>query len=244
MTLRSKLIRLAHAQPELRPHLLPLLKEAAVNMKRQPLEIPLQTGGSETVDAIVAGPWAVHKNIGASGYAVTFIPSGRLIYNRSKTLMDAKGFLEAMLEAAPDLLRANDVNDVMRHRDVIMALIKNPPALSGTAKKPPVERVFEKREKLIEELKNRGLKSYGERSGKAGQFFAKWMSGRMGDSPTRALSVGNRDLLRNEFQMRDERWVLVDSKPISTISPEILDDWVKWTIAGPSRGELRYPGRY
>lgn len=29
--LRSRLIRLAHAQPELRPHLLPLLKEAAPN---------------------------------------------------------------------------------------------------------------------------------------------------------------------------------------------------------------------
>ena len=28
--LRSKIIRLAHQQPELRPHLLPLLKEAAI----------------------------------------------------------------------------------------------------------------------------------------------------------------------------------------------------------------------
>jgi len=32
-SLRSKVIRLAHAHPELRPHILPLLKEAAVKMQ-------------------------------------------------------------------------------------------------------------------------------------------------------------------------------------------------------------------
>ena len=53
--LRSKVIRLAHARPELRPALLPLLKEAAPRPKKDPntdphgiigMEVPAADGGN------------------------------------------------------------------------------------------------------------------------------------------------------------------------------------------------------
>lgn len=236
-TLRSRVIHLAHEHPELRPHLLPLLKQAELSLKREQVTIPLATGGTETVDALTLGPWSIYKNLRGSGYAVTFTPTGQAITTKPKTLMDAKGFLEAMIAAAPDLARANDTGDIMRHKDVIVELIKNPPALSGTAKKPPVELVSEKREKLIDEIRRLGLASYGTRYGKAGEFFAKRMLGRGGDSPTRAISMGRKEVLKNEFY--NDRWGMVDSVLISAMTPELLKNWVDWAMAGPSRGDLR-----
>jgi len=216
-----------------------LLKTADLSLRRDKITIPLATGGTETLDALVFGPWSIYKSLRGSGYTVTFTPTGQAVTSSPKTLMDAKGFLDAMIAAAPDLARANDTGDIMRHKDVIMGLIKNPPALSGTAKKPPVELVSEKREKLIDEIRRLGLASYGTRYGKAGEFFAKRMSGRMGDSPTRAISVGRKEVLKNEFYMRDERWGMADTVLISAMTPELLKEWVDWTKEGPSRGELR-----
>lgn len=240
-TLRSNLIRLAHTNPDLRPHLLPLLvtkgsKSAALVLTKKQVDIPTVGGAKIPTDALTVGPWAVHKNLKGSGYAVTFLPTGMAITTKNPTLMDAKALLETLLDRAPDLGRANDQSDVMRHKDIIVELLKNPPAVSGTAKKGPVEKVSETREKLIAQIKSMGLAPMGQRSGKAGEFFA---ARGLNSAPTRAISVGARDVLLNQFDMYDEKWKMVKADLISKVTPELLERWVKWVSEGPSRGDVR-----
>ena len=242
--LRSRLIRLAHTNPELRPHLLPILgsaRTATFSLVKETADIPLAGGGVQQVDALVHGPWAIYKNFKGSGYAVTFIPTGQAVTQKPPTLMDAKAFLEALLDRAPDLAHARVIGDVMHHKDIIVELIKDPPALSGTSKKPPVEKVSEKRDKLIEAIKAAGLSHMGQRSGKAGDFFAPRG---LGSAPSRAIAVGNRDVLLNLFDMGDEKWKMMKVELISAMTPEILTKWVAWVNAGPSRGELRSQDRH
>lgn len=239
--LRSKLIRLAHANPDLRPTLLPLLvgqaRVANLSLVKQTVNIPTLGGKVVEVAALVHGPWSIYKNFKGAGYAVTFTPTAQAFsWQKNPTLMDAKAFLEALLDRAPDLARANDIGDVMRHKDIIVELIKNPPAVSGTALKGPVEKVSEKREKLIADIKAAGLAALGTRSGKAGEFFA---ARGLKSAPTRAISVGTRDVLLNEFDMYDEKWKMFKAELISATTPELLAKWVAWVNAGPARGDVR-----
>ena len=211
-------------------------KTASFSLVKETVGIKTVGGKVIEVSAMVHGPWSIYKNFKGGGYAVTFTPTGQAVSQRNPTLMDAKAFLEALLERAPDLARANDIGDVMRHKDIIVELIKNPPAVSGTAKKPPVAKVSEKREKLIADIRAAGLASIGERSGKAGEFFA---ARGLKSAPTRAISVGSRDVLLNEFDMYDEKWKLFKAELISATTPELLAKWVAWVNAGPARGDLR-----
>lgn len=238
--LRSRLIRLAHANPDLRPHLLPLLRTASLSLVKQNIDLKLYGGETKTVSALVSGPWSIYKNLTGSGYAVTFTPTGQAVTTKNPTLMDAKAFLEALLERAPDLARANGIDDVMRHMDVIKDLLKNPPAVSGTARKGPAERVSDTREKLIAQIQSMGLAPMGKRSGKAGDFFA---ARGLDSAPTRAISVGTRDVLLNEFVMYDEKWKMFKAELISKVTPELLAKWVAWVAAGPSRGAVRKSDR-
>ena len=96
--------------------------------------------------------------------------------------------------------------------------------------------VDEKRVKLIADIKAAGLVPMGTRSGKAGEFFsAKGLK----SAPTRAISVGTRDVLLNEFDMYDEKWKMAKAELISATTPELLAKWVAWVNAGPSRGDVR-----
>lgn len=235
-SLRSKLIRLAHNNPELRSQILSVLKTGSLTLVRQSVSIPTLGGDTEEVDAMVHGPWSIYKNLQGRGYAVTFTQTGQAITTKSPTLGDAKAFLEALLEQAPDLERANDVSDIMRHKDIIVALLRNPPAVSGTARKPPVQSLPEKRAKLIEAIRALDLAPMGARSGKAGDFFA---ARGLDSAPTRAIAVGNRDVLLNTFDMGDEKWKMTKAELISAMTPELLQSWVDWVKAGPSRGSLR-----
>lgn len=214
----------------------PVDKTASLSLVKKDIELILYGGTTKTVSALVSGPWAIYKNIKGAGYAVTFIPTGGAVSTKNPTLMDAKAFLEALLERAPDLARANDVGDVMRHKDIIVDLLKNPPAVSGTARKGPVEKVSEKRERLIADIKAAGLIAMGTRSGKAGEFFA---SRGLKSAPSRAISVGTRDVLLNEFDMYDQKWKMAKAELISATTPELLTKWVAWVDAGPARGDLR-----
>lgn len=235
-TLRSKLIRLAYENPEVRSRILGLFKTANISLVKKTVSIQTMGGKTVELDALVYGPWSIYKNFKGSGYAVTFTPTGQAVSTKNPTLMDAKAFLETLLERAPDLARANDVSDVMRHKDIIVELLKNPPAVSGTAKKTPVEKVSEKRVRIIQELKDAGLVSLGERSGKAGEFFA---ARGLKSAPTRAIAVGNRDVLLNQFDMYDEKWKMLKAELISDTTPELLAKWVAWVNEGPARGDLR-----
>jgi len=234
-TLRSKIIRLAHAQPALRPHILPLLKTADLNFRREKITIPITGGGSQELDAMVVGPWSIYKSLDRSGWTVTFTPSGQAVTTRPKTLADAKAFLEAMLEQAPDLLHATTVGDVMRHKDILRELMLRPPATGR--QKPTAPRVSDRRVEIKQMLVDAGLVSVGDRSGKAGEFFypSRLRGMGLGGAPNRAIALGNRDVLLNVFDPRDEKWKMKDAELISKITPEVISQWAAWVIAGGAR---------
>ena len=233
--LRSKIIRLAHAQPALRPHLLPLLKTADLNFRKEKITIPTTGGKTQELDAMVVGPWSIYKSLSGSGWTVTFTPTGQAVTTRPKTLADAKAFLEAMIERAPDLLRANDVNDVMRHKDIIIELTLHPPTTGR--QKPYAPRVSDRRLEIKQMLVEAGLVSVGERSGKSGEFFypSRLRGMGLGGAPNRAIALGNRDVLLNVFDHRDEKWKMKDAELISKITPEVISQWAAWVIAGGAR---------
>lgn len=239
--LRTATIRLAHSNPELRPYLLPLLKEASVTYRKEKIDIPTYSGKSESVDAAVYGPWAVHKNLGSNGWSVTFVPSGQSITTRSKTLMDAKAFLETILEREPSLVHANSVDDVLRHKALFMELIRNPPAASGSAKRAPMP-VSDKRDIVMGWLKAEGFRSQGTRSGKAGEFFYLPSSD---GTPSRAVAVGAREMLLNEYIISssygryDERWGMAESVLLSKVTEDMVKRAAVWAKKAPSRKELR-----
>lgn len=238
-TLRSKVIHLAHDQPEFRQYLLPILKEAGILFRKEKVTIPTNTGEPREIDALVLGPWSIYKNIRGSGYAVTFTQTGQAITTKPPTLMDAKAFLETIIQLEPALAHVNDVGDIMRYKTVIEDVLRNPPMASGTSKKPPVEKVSEKREKLKRELETMGLVPWGRRSGKSGEFYAPRMLGRMGESPTISISLGNRDVLLNHYDLDAGQWRMWDAELISTMTPEKLKKWVGEVKIAPTRGAVR-----
>jgi|GEM_PF-6584807 len=124
MTLRSRLTRLAHDNPELRADLLPLLKQARLRFRPQTITLNLKGGKRVKVDAEVVGSWAVHLDTpppeppNQPGWVVTFIPtSQRLVWERSKT--DAKRALERVFKAVPEAREAKTVSELMEHSDAI-----------------------------------------------------------------------------------------------------------------------------
>lgn len=235
MTLRSKIVRLAHQNPSLRPHLLPLLKTADLNLRKEKIVIPLTGGGTQELDAMVVGPWSIHKNLQGSGWAVTFTPTGQAVTTRPKSLSDAKAFLEAMIEQAPDLLHANDVGDVMKHQNLLRELMIRPPTTGR--QRAYVPRVADRRLEVKQMLLDAGLVSVGERSGKAGEFFypSRLRGMGLGGAPNRAIALGNRDVLLNVFDPRDEKWKMKDAELISAITPEKISQWAAWVVAGGAR---------
>ncbi len=235
--LRSKIIRLAHQQPALRPHLLPLLKTAELALRKEKITIPVLGGDTKELDAMVVGPWSIYKSLAGSSWTVTFTPTGQAVTKRAKTLSDAKAFLEAMIERAPDLLHANDVNDVMRHKDIIVELTRNPPTTGKS--KPYTPSVSDRRIEIKQMLREAGLTSVGQRSGKAGEFFYPTVlsggSYARGGAPNRAIALGNREVLLNVFDSRDQKWKMYASELISKITPETIQKWAAWVIAGGAR---------
>ena len=240
--LRSKIIRLAHQRPELREDLLPLLKHAALNYTRSKIMLPLQSGESIEVEAMLTGPWAIHKSTSGSSWTITFAPLGLALWDRSKSQGDAKAFLEKLIEMAPDLLRAKSKADVEQHKSEIVQLIKNPPSVSksGPAKPRLQERRAEIRRLIIES----GLMSVGGRSGKAGEFFYPPGSGyptaygaKILKAPNRAISLGNREVLLNGYVQTYQggHWGMKDAELISKITPEKIAQWSAWVIAGGFR---------
>lgn len=237
-TLRSKVIRLAHANPSLRPHLLPLLKRGASVYEQKKLQIPINNGGFEEVVADVHGSWAIHKSLGGSGWTVTFVPKGFALA-RSTTKIDARALLEAILTAFPDIANAQTVDQVSAHQREIMGIIRNPPKASGTAKRAPSMSLVQKREQVIQWLTEAGMRPKGSRYGKAGDFFYPPVA--YGETPTLAISVGARDLLLNSYLMtgRDERWVMKDAELISSVDEDLVKKWVAMTKDAPTRSEVR-----
>ena len=237
-TLRSKVIRLAHQNPALRPHLLPVLKSAAMTYVKQKIQVPLKDGGFEEALAEVHGSWAIHKSLGGRGWTVTFVPKG-LALARPKTQMDARALLEAVLEKVPSLANAATEADVRSHYNDIKDILRNPPKASGTAKRAPSVSLVEKREQVIQWLLEAGMRSKGERSGKAGNFFYPPLP--YGETPTLAISVGARDLLLNQYLMigRDERWVMKKAELLSKVDEDLVKKWVAMSKSAPTRSQVR-----
>lgn len=91
-------------------------------------------------------------------------------------------------------------------------------------------------------IEAQGLVSLGTRAGKGGEFY-----GRNSISPTRVISLGNRDLLLNTYTIGkrrgdtkfDERWSLFRAELLSKTTEEMVRRWAEWVKLGPDRRELR-----
>lgn len=237
-TLRSKVIRLAQENPELRSYLLPVLKSAAMTYVKQKIQVPVKDGGFEEVLAEVHGSWAIHKSLGGVGWTVTFVPKG-LALSRPRTQTDARALLEAILAMLPNLTNASTESEVLAHQREIVGIIRNPPKASGTAKRAPSVNLVQKREQVIQWLLEAGMRSKGGRSGKAGDFFYPPLP--YGETPTLAISVGARDLLLNQYLMRgrDERWVMKSAELLSKVDEDLVKKWVAMSKSAPTRSEVR-----
>lgn len=198
--------------------------------------------GDREVPAQVYKNWGIHKASGSSGWAITLIPTGlQLPRIKPRTREDAQSFLEALLTEFPILTNANSADDVKPYVSRYMELADSH---VSTSKALRVPRVSDMREDLIRKLKEMGLREMGERSGKAGTFFS-WGY----ETPAWAISVGNRDVILNQFQLESRmsrgyeswggRWVLVDSELISKMPPEKLEKWVNALKRAPTRKELQ-----
>ena len=227
--LRSRVIRLAHARPELRRHLLPLLKQASLSYKKERIDIPTAGGGVVTVDAVTYGSWAIYKNFSGSGWAVSLTQTGQAATTRPRTLKEARAYLDAPLERVPSLAIVTNESEVLQHRDVFNDLRKNPP---GAGPRPMS--VDEKREEVEKWLIAAGLVSMGKRSGKSGEFYAL-----RGDTPTASIAVGRNSLMLNKFNMEDERWGMYDEALISKVTPEQIALWVEFLKKSPTRKQVR-----
>lgn len=248
-TLRSKVIRLAHSNPALRPHLLPVLKSAAIpahlQYQNETISVPLSNGDRVEVGAEVHGSWAIHKSLGGGGWTVTFVPKG-LALARPKTQMDARALLKAILEKVPSLANAASEADVRSHYNDIKDILRNPPKASGTAKRAPSMSLAQKRDQVIQWVLDAGMKPVGGRYGKAGDFFyPKGLP--LGDKPTMAISVGARDLILNRYYMieaapdrsKQERWVMEKAELLSKVDEDLVKKWSLLAATAPTRSQVR-----
>lgn len=213
----------------------------ALTLKKQNIVIPLRDGKSEPLPSITYGTWAVHRGIDGRGWTVTHIPTGKaFVHPRSQK--QGIAYLEEMDNIDNKLMWAKSENDIKRYADALRNLMLNPPQVSK--RRTPVRKPDILDFKGI--LTNEGLQSLGRRYGKAGEFY-----GIPGSS--RAISIGKRDILLNEFlvgisspdQIRrpDTRWNMFKAELKSKITEDELRKWIQWAKNGVSTKELREMAR-
>lgn len=222
--LRNKTIRLAHSKPELRPHLLPLLKQASMlSFTPGTIEIALgYGGGKEQVDALLTGNWAIHKAIKGSGWTLTHAPSGMKVWT-FPSAKKAKAILQLMVDSDPTLLNPS-ASDLSSKGAVLIPLFK------GLL---PFESI----------MRQAGLRNLGSRYGKKGD---NW--GVPGGSMM--IRVGGRDLVLSEFVIEgwklqkgsyqpDGVWRMADIEYQSKITSDKLNNWIAQVKAAPTMQEMR-----
>ena len=199
--------------------------------RKQPIEITTSRG-PRTVEALVVGSWAVHKQLEGRDWKVTHVPSG-LATLTFRAQRDAVGVL-AEIAKEPDLLGAKSVPEVMRFKDLILGLQQQvltgrPHAVPGT-RKPVID--------IEGILLDAGLHNQGKRHGKAGEFWGVRGSSRM-------IAVGAREVLQNVFFVGaprygqfDTRWLMKDSVLKTKMTEPVLRAWAAWARKGLSTKEL------
>ena len=204
-------------------------------------KVKLRDNMTEEVATDLFGGWGVHKAVGASGWALTHLSSGKRLWG-TKTKRDAKSLVQALVSVDPKLKNPSE-SYLESQKDIVIALLRDPSqwSLSSTKRKP---KVSERREEIARMLFSAGLRSLGTRSGKAGEFY-----GIKGSS--RAIAVGNRDILKNVFNAYQAgyggrlqtSWGMYESKLISRISDAEVTKWAKWAKDGLTMIEVRNEAR-
>lgn len=232
-TLRRQIVRLASQHPELRRHLIPLLRRAGLSWKRETVTIPV-SDGEETLNAYVKGNWGVYKDLSGGGWTIAWIPEGLAMKQHVSSKKLAVAIMEAVGERAPAIWRARSKGDVLRHKREIKDVLLNPPYVSKgrtpRRKEPTLD--FEGI------LSSEGLRNLGTRYGKAGEFWGIKGNGRM-------LSLGRRDVMRNVFFVENRgyqlgsRWTNEEIEYKSKMTENRLRKWARWAKGGYSTRELR-----
>lgn len=129
-SLRKRIIRLAWENPgPLRDALMPLIQDSSRELlawERQEIDVPMSTGESVKVAALVSDVWAVHKTIDGDGWSLTHVPSGLAASKRISSKKTAQAIVEAFAVTEPALRTASTQADVRRFASTIVDIIKNP----------------------------------------------------------------------------------------------------------------------
>jgi hypothetical protein len=215
MNLRNNLIKLAHQKPDLRKHLLPMIKEAGLSWKKDMIEAVSWGGESTSKEGFVAGGWGVLK-IG-NKWNLTLISEGKSI-GSFKSAKAAKEALETIVDAEPALLKGGILR-VQANKDLILS------AISGEL---PFESIMSKA----------GLRNLGERSQKHGDHWGI-------PGASLRIRVGKRDLVLTEWSPEYQHgkltgaWRMEEIQYRKKVTPQLLGGWIKMIKKAPSTKELR-----
>lgn len=212
---------------------------ATITFHKDIISIATPTGGVK-VPSQIYGSWAVHKTPHKSGrWTVTFIPAGLAIRSDFSSQDAALGFITSLLDEAPGLIHAVDVEAIKAQKTRIMQLLKNVPLAPGAKRGPLVLKTVLDIEGI---LANEGLSNLGDRYGKAGEFWGLEGMGRV-------IAVGRRDVMLNVFHVGigredqvkrpDTRWIMHRTELKSAITEETLIKWADWVKKGMTTVELR-----
>jgi hypothetical protein len=214
MSLRNNLIKLAHQKPELRGHLLPMIKEAGLSWKKDTINV-VGWDSESTKEGFVVGGWGVVK-IG-NKWNLTLISEGKSI-GSFKSAKAAKEALETIVDTDPSLLRG-DLQRVRANKDLILSVTKG---------ELPFESIMRKA----------GLRNLGERSQKHGDHWG--IEGgsvriRVGKRDL-VLSYWSPEYQHGKLT---GVWRMDEIQSRKKVTTQLLEGWIKKVKKAPSTKELR-----
>lgn len=129
-SLRKRIIRLAWENPgPLRAALMPLIQEApreVLAWERREINVPLSTGETVRVAALVSDVWAVHPTVDGPGWSLTHVPSGLAASKRIASKAQAQATVEAFARTEPALRYAKTQTDVRQFSSTIVDILRDP----------------------------------------------------------------------------------------------------------------------
>ena len=221
MDLRDKLIRLANSKPELRKHLLPLIKEAGLSWKKDSIVIKVPYGdGEDIVEGFTVGNWGIHKVNKKQKWNLSLLSEGKSLIS-VKSLKMAKEILETLVASDPSLLNAS-LSQLNSKQTLIRTVIDS----------------VKYGELYVDPILRKSLVNLGTRYGKGGDHW-----GIKGGSMM--IRVGPRDIVLMDFSPEwyygkvKGTWYSLESMSRKKVTEQSLNQWIKRVKRAPYMKDLR-----
>jgi hypothetical protein len=179
--------------------------------------------------------FAVHKSISGSGYTLTHIPSGAAVAHL-KAKKSALELLQTLVDNVPGFVKAETFDEAWVYGSQVTPYIKEY-TQKEKAKKKRVKRLMEEKDMQIM-LREAGFMNKGKYYGKSGFYYVH------PKADSRAITIGRNYLMLNKYDVGDGKWFLHKDFVKSKVSPEMMQEFIKWAKSGPSRADIREDQRY